>query len=436
MNDPMSMKLGMERCISCGHRWIDYEGVREKCYICGSSTIAECLSLLEIRDAINSLRKEDKKYLDKHAKRTVILKQRYREIAELYLQRAQEIYTKIKEHYSKGNLTDKVIDQLILAFRLFSELGLYKPAVSIAYMTGIGYAQRGVEKEVHTIEDLTDLVAARQWFIRLGTKEWEAAVNLHIGQKSMSAISTDSAFLQSMLQVSLWHFYKARDYYFENKNTNMVERVKFDIERATQLLASYTSGASQVEAAKIAAQSTVEHGEKIRRGLETLGRSVQYGLSSLGEHIEACGGSLSRAMQSASLALSSNVSNTMYTIAGTSKFRGRSLDKRMSEVGKLISSSASQVPEDYLQPVKELGAKFALGGSAAANEGASITKESAVSSLSDSIMPEAKKSEEGMKHLDEPTIKLTGTLLDTLVTKGLGKVLEQIGTTEKQKGIF
>jgi hypothetical protein len=108
----------------------------------------------------------------------------------------------------------------------------------------------------------------------------------------------------------------------------------------------------------------------------------------------------------------------------------------MSEVGKLISSSASQVPEDYLQPVKELGAKFALGGSAAANEGASITKESAVSSLSDSIMPEAKKSEEGMKHLDEPTIKLTGTLLDTLVTKGLGKVLEQIGTTEKQKRIF
>ncbi len=436
MNDPMSMKLGMERCISCGHRWIDYEGVREKCYICGGSTIAECLSLQEIRDAINTLRKEDKKYLDKHAKRTVILKQRYREIAELYLQRAQEIYTKIKDHYSKGNLTDKVIDQLILAFRLFSELGLYKPAVSIAYMAGIGYAQRGVEKEVHAIDDLTDLVAARQWFIRLGTKEWEAAVNLHIGQKSMSAISTDSAFLQSMLQVSLWHFYKARDYYFENKNTNMVERVKFDIERATQLLASYSSGASQVEAAKIAAQSTIEHGEQIRRGLETLGHSVQYGLSSLGEHIEACGGSLSRAMQSASLALSSNVSNTMYTIAGTSKLRGRSLDKRMSEVGKLISSSASQVPEDYVQPVKELGAKFALGGSTATNEGPSITKEFAVNTLLDSIMPEAKKSEEGIKHLDEPTVKLTGTLLDTLITKGLGKVLEQIETTEKQKRKF
>lgn len=433
MNDPMSMKLGMERCISCGHRWIDYEGVREKCYICGSSTIAECLSLREIRDAINSLRKEDKKYLDKHAKRTVILKQRYREIAELYLQRAQEIYAKIKEHYSKGNLTDKVIDQLILAFRLFSELGLYKPAVSIAYMAGIGYAQRGVEKEVHTIEDLTDLVAARQWFIRLGTKEWEAAVNLHIGQKSMSAISTDSAFLQSMLQVSLWHFYKARDYYFENRNPNMVGRVNFDIERATQLLASYTSGASQVEAAKIAAHSTTEHGEQIRRGLETLGRSIQYGLSAMGEHIEACGGSLSKAMQSASLTLSSNISNTINTIAGTSKFRSRSLDKRMSDVGKLISSSASNVPEEYVRSVKELGTKFALGGDAPAPEGPSITKESAVSTMSDSIMPEAKKSEEGMKHLDEPTVKLTGTLLDTLVTKGLGKVLEQIETTEKQR---
>jgi hypothetical protein len=51
-------------------------------------------------------------------------------------------------------------------------------------------------------------------------------------------------------------------------------------------------------------------------------------------------------------------------------------------------------------------------------------------------MPEARKSEEGMKHLDEPTVKLTGTLLDTLVTKGLGKVLEQIETTEKQKAKF
>jgi hypothetical protein len=261
-------------------------------------------------------------------------------------------------------------------------------------------------------------------------------VNLHIGQKSMSTISTDSAFLQSMLQVSLWHFYKARDYYFENKNPHMVERVNFDIERATQILTSYASGASQVEAAKITAQSTIEQGEQVRRGLETLGRSVQYGLSALGEYIEACGGSLSKAMQSASQTLSSNVSSTLNTIAGTSKFRGRSLDKRISEVGKLISSSASQVPEDYVQPVKELGAKFALGGSATASEGPSITKESAVSSMSDSIMPEARKSEEGMKHLDEPTVKLTGTLLDTLVTKGLGKVLEQIETTEKQKAKF
>jgi len=83
--------------------------------------------------------------------------------------------------------------------------------------------------------------------------------------------------------------------------------------------------------------------------------------------------------------------------------------------------------------VKELGAKFALGGNAPAAEGPSITKDTAVSEISDSIMPEAKKSEEGMKHLDEPTVKLTGTLLDTLVTKGLGKVLEQIETTEKQK---
>jgi predicted RNA-binding Zn-ribbon protein involved in translation (DUF1610 family) len=424
MTDAMSLKIGMERCTSCNHRWIDFEGVRGTCYICGNSSISECISLREIREAINALRKEDKKYLDKHAKRTVILKQRYREIAELYLQRAQEVYAKVKEHYTKGNLSDKVVDQLILAFRLFSELGVHKSAATIAYMAAMGYAQRGVEKEIHAIDDLSDLVAARQWFMRLGTKEWEAAVNLHIGEKAMSTISTDPNLLQMMTQVSIWHFYKARDYYFEQRTPKMVERIQFDIERATQLLTSYTQGATQIEAAKITAHSTIKHGEHVRKGLESLGVSVQYGLTALGEHIENCGGSLSRAMQSSSSALSANITSAMYTIAG-SKARGRSLDRRMSEVGQLISTTAREIPEGFFQPVKELGAKFALGavGNATTND---ITSEPSVIKLAEIVASESKKSEEGLKHLDEPSIKLTGTLLDTLVSKGMSKVIEQL----------
>jgi hypothetical protein len=429
MIDPLSMKLGMERCTACGHRWIDYEGSRGKCFLCGSTSISECISLREIREAIQSLRKEDKKYLDTHAKRTTILKQRYREIAELYLARAQEIYTKVREHFNKGNLSDKVVDQLIVAFRLFSELGIHKSASITAYMAAMGYAQRGVEKEIHSLEDLNDLVAARQWFMRLGSQEWEAAVNLHIGEKAMATISTDPTLLQQMMQVSIWHFYKARDHYFEHRNPTMVNRIQFDIERTTHLLASYTQGSTQIEAAKIAAQSTVQHGEHLRKGLESLGHSVQYGLTSLGEHIERCGGSLSRAMQASALALSANVTGTMYTIAGSSRLRGRSLDRRMSEVGQMISRSAREVPEGFFQPIKELGAKFALGtvGSPGSKD---LTSDPSVTKLTQAVPTEIKKSEESLKQLDEPVIKLTGTLLDTLVSKGIGKVMEQLETAE------
>jgi len=425
MSDTVSMKLGMERCTDCGHRWVDYEGARGKCFICNSTNVSECVSLRELREAINALRKEDKKYLDKYAKRSVILKQRYREIAELYLQRAQEIFSKVNEHYTKGNLSNKVIDQLIVAFRLFSELGIHKSAVATAYMTAMGYAQRGVEKEIHNMDDLSDLVAARQWFIRLGSKEWEAAVNLHIGEKAMATISIDSGLLQLMSQVAIWHFYKARDYYFENRNTKMFERIQFDIERTTQLLTSYTQGNSQIEAAKIAAQSTIQHGEHVRKGLESYGHSIQYGLTALGEHIENCGGSLSRALQASSQTLSANVRNAMFTLAGSSRLRGRSLDRRMSEVGQLISTSAHEVPEGYFQPVKELGVKFALGAANNTSTG-EITNEPSVINLTETVNPELKKSVESMKHLDEPTIKLTGTLLDTLVSKGLSSVLEQL----------
>ena len=431
MNDSFSMKLGMERCTNCDHRWIDYEGVRGSCYICGSTSISECVSLREIRDAIQVLRKEDKQYLDKYAKRTVILKQRYREVAELSLQRAQEIYSKVKDHYTAGNLSDKVIDQLIVAFRLFSDLGIHKSAAAVAYMAAMGYAQRGVGKEIRTPDDLGDLVAARQWFMRLGAKEWEAAVNLHIGEKSMGTVNADPGILQTMMQVSIWHFYKARDYYFEHRMGKMVDRIQFDIERTTQMLTSYAQGVSQIEAAKVTAQSTMNHGENIRKGLESLGHSVQYGLTALGEYIENSGSSISRALQASSASLSANVTHAMYALA-SSKFKGRSLDRRMSEVGKLISTTARELPEGFFQPVKELGAQFALGavGSATTSD---IVNEPSVIKLAESISPELKKSEESLKHLDEPTIKLTGTLLDTLVSKGVDKVTEQLELAESAK---
>lgn len=425
MSETFSMKLGMERCLDCDHRWIDYEGARKSCYLCGGARISECITLREIRDAIAALRKEDKKYLDKHAKRTIILKQRYREIAELSLQRAQEIYKKVKDLYTQGNLDDKVVDQLIMAFRLFSELGVHKSAAATAYMAAMGYAQRGAEHEVHSAEDLSDLVAARQWFMRLGAKDWEAAVNLHIGQKAMAAMNADPAALQGMMQVSLWHFYRARDHYYEHRNTKMVERIQFDIERATELLTTYAEGASQIEAARITAQSTLRHGEQVRKGLESLGHSVQYGLTALGEHIENAGGSLSRALKSSSASLSANVTGAMYTLAGTSKLRGKSLDRRMSEIGQLLATTSREVPDGYFQPVKELGARFALGavGQAATTD---VTSDPSVIRLAESVEPELRKSEEGLKRLDEPTLKLTGTLFDMLITKGMSKVVEEL----------
>jgi hypothetical protein len=241
----------------------------------------------------------------------------------------------------------------------------------------------------------------------------------------MSAVNNDQNLLQMMSQVSVWHFYRARDYYFEQHNPKMVERIQFDIERASHLLSTYTTGASQIEAARITAQSTIKHGEHVRRGLESLGQSVQHGLTALGEHVENSGANLGRALQQSSAAISSNVTNAMYTIA-SSKSRGRSLDRRMSEVGQLISTTAREVPEGFFRPVQELGAKFALGavGNAAIN--ADITSDPAVINLAESVIPEAKKSEESLRRLEEPSIKLTGTLLDTLVTKGFSKVIEQI----------
>ena len=42
------------------------------------------------------------------------------------------------------------------------------------------------------------------------------------------------------------------------------------------------------------------------------------------------------------------------------------------------------------------------------------------------LFDELRKSEEGLKHLDEPSLKLTGTLFDMLITKGMSKVVEEL----------
>jgi hypothetical protein len=209
----------------------------------------------------------------------------------------------------------------------------------------------------------------------------------------------------------------------------MVDRIQFDIERATQLLGSYTNSAAQIEAAKINALSTAQHGEEVRKGLEAMGHSVRFGLTRLGEHIDNSTVNLSRALAGSTSALSANLNNAMYTIASTSRTRGKSLDRRMSDVGKLISTTAHEIPEGFFKPIKELGAKFALGavGHASSTE---ITSEPSVIKLTESVLPEAKKTEESLKKLDEPTMKLTGTLLDTLVTKGMSKVVEELQDQE------
>jgi hypothetical protein len=119
----------------------------------------------------------------------------------------------------------------------------------------------------------------------------------------------------------------------------------------------------------------------------------------------------------------------MYTLASSSRSRGKSLDKRMSEVGQLIATTAREVPEGFFQPVKELGAKFALGAVAGVAS-SDITSEPSIIKMTESVIPEVKKSEESIKRLDEPSLKITGTLLDTLVSKGMNKVVEQLQEIE------
>ncbi len=429
MPQKMSIKIGVERCMHCGHKWIDYSGARDFCYMCGRKNISETLSLSDIRNAIISLRNEDKKYLDKYTKRASVLKQRYKETADLYLNRAKEIYSKIQPIYYQGNVSDRVIEQLIFCFRLFSEVGLNKSSASCAYMIATGYFQRGIEKDIQAIEDLGDLIAARQWFLRLDAKEWEAATNLHIGEKSMATISTDPVLLQTMMQIALWHFYKARNYYFEKKANQLVERIQFDIDQTTKLLASYTRGLSEIEAAKITAAGNEAQGTEIKKGLEILSNSVGYGLETFGEHIEKFGGSLSRSLQGMAGLLSASISQSAYTVGASVGKPSKAIKESIVDMNRMINACVQALPEEVVKSINELGTKV-VKGSANKNVLRKVINNEPFKNLTESVVPNAEYAIQNLDKLDQPSANYSESLLDTMIEEGMDSVLTQVGKKE------
>jgi hypothetical protein len=393
--------------------------------MCGRKNYSETLSLIDIKNAINMLRNEDKQYLDKHTKRASVLKQRYRETTDLYLNRAKEIYSKVQNIYSHGEISERLIDQLIFCFRIYSEVGLNKSAASCAYMTATAYTQRGIEKEIQSVDDLGDLIAARQWFMRLDAKEWEMAINLHVGEKAMATISTDSALLQTMMQIALWHFYQSRNFYFEKKSNQLVERIQFDIDQTTKLLSSYTRGLSEIEAAKITAAGSENQGAEIRKGLESLGNSLGYGLESLGEHIEKFGGSLNRAIQASVGMVSASMSHSAYALSAAVGRPSKILKESVIDIGRMISASVQSVPSEVTRPINDLGTKLAKS---TANKGMlrKVVSDSVFQNLKDAILPTTDTAITSLNDLDQPSEHSPDSLMDVLVTEGMDSVIQQI----------
>lgn len=420
-----SIKIGVERCLNCGHKWIDYSQSREFCYMCGRKGNSETLSLNDIKNAIGALRHEDKQYLDKHTKRASVLKQRYRETTDLYLIRAKEIFSKVKQIYSHGEMSERLIDQLIFCFRLYSEVGLNKSAASCAYMTATAYTQRGIEREVQSVDDLGDLIAARQWFMRLDAKDWEMAVNLHVGEKAMATISTEPVLLQTMMQIALWHFYRARNHYFEKKAHQLVKRIQFDIDQTTKLLSSYSRGLSEIEAAKITAAGSESQGKEIRKGLEILGSNVGYGLESLGEQIERFGGSLNRAIQGSVGIISASVSHSAYALSAAVGRPSKILKDSVIDIGRMISASVHAVPADAVKSVNSLGTKLAKS---TANKGLmrKVVSDSAFQNLTNSVLPTTDTAINTLNDLEQPSEHAPDSLMDALVAEGMDSVLHQI----------
>lgn len=438
--------VSYRRCLKCGHAWVDYEERRQVCVLCHGEKLSQPISLSRIRKAIALAEKGVTDGMFTSAEltdRRALLLSRYTQAAPVFAARADETFSRISARYLNGDLSDRCLDALVFCFHLFAELGLHDAAVRCSLMIGSGYFRRAQNKEIHTLNDLADLAAARQWFRDLDQYDWVATVDLLIGLKAGHTVLDHIHDKYLLLQLSCIHLHRAREYYIDKHLPEIQSRIDKETDWINDQLSHAITAVAHIDAAHINAQSRIEAANitsaalhevaeslsavagSIAAGFEELSLSVEAGLDGLGQRIDLAGGRISTALAVGAKYIGDQTLSAGYAMGSSIQQHGKDTREGLSELGTEVRKSVDAAGDKAARAMSGLGTKVALGvvGGGALH---ALIMDGTLKELAGTITPQVRQGMENL-HLIQSAQSAThpATLRDVqdvLISQGLDEV--------------
>jgi hypothetical protein len=349
-------------CLKCGFEWVKFNpGVvpagrapssaeqhkaiaasPRDCPNCGALTVSKPIYVGRVKRAFELLEDDHRNGAVKdqeYEMRKKVLTDLYLRSARATVKDATRVFQKSYTDFLSARFGNDLFARLVYLLHCFDELGMSTSAMACGEMLGVGFALRGLVRNVHALEDLDDLRMALTWFEMLRSEQWQASLHAEIGFKAGYVVEYRTmADYGRLIREGIVHLDRAEKMYQTLKETELVGLAGRERARLDRLLQETIGAESRVEAAKEIRQGLGEQGKYIgdglREGLGELGNYIARGLSEVASGIRDAGTSIGLGLQSGLERLGQNVRSGMALQAQATLESGRGQALATAEAGR------------------------------------------------------------------------------------------------------
>ena len=331
----MRWKVATFYCLRCGFEWVWFnsgtdaagrvpveqqhlKAVRalpRDCPNCGAFTVSDPIYVGRVKRVSELLEHEHRSGAvgdQEHEMRKKLLTELYLRSARTTVKDATEVFQKSYADFLSARFGNDLFARLVYLLHCFDELGMSTSATACGEMLGVGFALRGLVRNVRALEDLNDLRMALKWFEMLRSEQWQASLHAEIGFKAGYVVEyrtmTDYGRL---IREGIVHLDRAEKMYQALKESELAGLASREKDRLNRLLQETISAEGRVEAAKEIVQGLERQGKQIgdglREGLGELGSYIARGLSEVATGIGNAAASIGSGLETGLERLGRNV---------------------------------------------------------------------------------------------------------------------------------
>lgn len=326
-------------CLKCGYEWVKFDSGKaaasrvstgqepmraiaappRDCPNCGALTVSDPIYVGRVKRMFELLEDDHRSGAvqdQEYEMRKKVLTELYLKSARATVKDATGVFQKSYADFLSARFGNDLFARLVYLLHCFDELGMTNSAAACGEMLGVGFALRGLVRDVHALEDLEDLRIALGWFEVLRREQWQASLHAGIGCKAGSVVEYRTIRdYGKLIREGKVHLERAEEMYRTLKEFEFMESAGRKKDRLERLLPAIIRAEGNLESAEEIARGLRDKGKEIgdglREGLGELGRFIAHGLAEVALGIRDAGRSIGFGLESGLERLGRNIQTGM-----------------------------------------------------------------------------------------------------------------------------